>query len=448
MKTYNLVRLTIYAFRAGFLRSVGQALAIVILGIPAAAANTLPSSASLAWDRNPEADVAGYKIYWGEASRNYTRVLDVGNVPAATLTALEPGKSYHCAVTAYNAASRESAFSQEILVSIAAVDSGATDPSGRLVLLEAENGQLSAPMTIFTGPSESWVDSSSYSQLGWAKSTFQIPATGDYHIWCRVLAPTSATDSFFVSMDDQPEEVFHVYGTPTPPEATRSGSWIWRRIHVPDAGPRVHLLDKAAHSLRFRVREPGTLLDRVVLSSDPAFVPTDPLARAGDIISITRPPAHETRLTGQGASFTVMAAATGPVSYQWRKNGTVIPGATSAALAIGSLQPADSGDYTVVLTSGSATATTQPARLTVTDPDSPPVFRVTRMTFNADRAIAFELDGEPNTTVSVFASNDLVNWNLIGEQVNTTGIIQMADPAAASAPRRFYRLVSEAIPEE
>jgi hypothetical protein len=416
---------------------------------PEARGNSGLPSVTLAWNENPEEEVAGYKIYWGEVSRQYTEVMDVQDVPSAVLTGLEAGKTYHCAVTAYDGELQESAFSQEIVVSIGGTGPGTPGSTGgRLVRYEAESGQLGAPMVVFNGPSESWVDTSSYSQLGWTRSTFEIEQAGDYQIWCRVKAPTEGTDSFFVMMDDQAEEVFHIYGTPTPPPGTRTSDWTWQRIHVTDAGPRVHSLDEGSHSFRFRVREPGTLLDRVVLSSDPAFVPTDDLPRTGDAVVVTRPPSSDSVVAGQSAGFTVAAAASGPVSYQWRKNGTVIPGATSPVLTLDPVQTADAGSYTVTVVSGGATSTAGPALLTVSPAPGEPTFRVDRITLNPDGSVDFNLEGELNANILVYASGDLVDWTLIGERVNETGTIRMADPAAEGSPRRFYRLVSEAIPEE
>src|SRR5258707_13143881 len=44
--------------------------------------------------------------------------------------------------------------------------------------------------------------------------------------------------------------------------------------------------------------------------------------------TITTPPANQTVTAGQTASFSVVAAGTAPLSYQWQKNGANIPGAT------------------------------------------------------------------------------------------------------------------------
>ena len=54
-----------------------------------------------------------------------------------------------------------------------------------------------------------------------------------------------------------------------------------------------------------------------------------------------------------------------PLTYQWRKNGVALPGATGTSLTIGSLQPLDAGDYDVVV-SGFGSVTSSVAALTVT----------------------------------------------------------------------------------
>jgi hypothetical protein len=67
---------------------------------------------TLAWDANTEPDLAGYKLYYGTSSGNYSNHIDVGNVTSYTMT-LGPGIIYHFAVTAYNS-TLESSFSNEI----------------------------------------------------------------------------------------------------------------------------------------------------------------------------------------------------------------------------------------------------------------------------------------------------------------------------------------------
>ena len=71
------------------------------------------SSAVLNWDRNPEANVAGYKLYVGTGSRSYGSSLDLGNVTTFKVIGLSKGKTYFFAITAYDTAGNESTFSNE-----------------------------------------------------------------------------------------------------------------------------------------------------------------------------------------------------------------------------------------------------------------------------------------------------------------------------------------------
>ncbi len=69
---------------------------------------------------------------------------------------------------------------------------------------------------------------------------------------------------------------------------------------------------------------------------------------------------------GQPATFTVGATGTAPLTYQWKKDGTNITGATSASYTVANPQTADAGSYTVTITNAYGTATSNGASLTVT----------------------------------------------------------------------------------
>jgi hypothetical protein len=69
--------------------------------------------------------------------------------------------------------------------------------------------------------------------------------------------------------------------------------------------------------------------------------------------------------TGARAQFAVKATGAAPLSYQWRKNGTPIAGATNAMLTLASVQSTDEAYYSVVVTNPAGTAISRPASLTV-----------------------------------------------------------------------------------
>src|SRR5262249_50367992 len=83
--------------------------------------------------------------------------------------------------------------------------------------------------------------------------------------------------------------------------------------------------------------------------------------------TITTQPADRTVSSGQTATFTVVASGTAPLSYQWRKNGTAISGATSASYTTPAETTADSGaTFSVVVTNSAGSVTSRNAVLTVT----------------------------------------------------------------------------------
>lgn len=78
------------------------------------------ASVTLAWDASPNAEVVGYKIYYGTSSHDYTEVVTVGQVTSVTIAQLNPGTTYYFAATTFDAAGNESAFSGETFYTVPA----------------------------------------------------------------------------------------------------------------------------------------------------------------------------------------------------------------------------------------------------------------------------------------------------------------------------------------
>jgi hypothetical protein len=68
---------------------------------------------------------------------------------------------------------------------------------------------------------------------------------------------------------------------------------------------------------------------------------------------------------GATATFAVAANGTLPLAYQWRRDGTALPGATGTTLTLTNVQAADAGSYTVTVTNGLGSVTSNPAVLSV-----------------------------------------------------------------------------------
>jgi beta-galactosidase len=90
--------------------------------------------------------------------------------------------------------------------------------------------------------------------------------------------------------------------------------------------------------------------------------------------TVSTQPASQTVTIGTTATFTVSAAGTGPFTYQWKKNGAAISGATSASYNTPSTSAPDSGAaFSVVIANAGGSVTSANAILTV---NSSPAYSV------------------------------------------------------------------------
>ncbi|MGC4072303.1 MAG: PQQ-dependent sugar dehydrogenase [Nibricoccus sp.] len=83
------------------------------------------------------------------------------------------------------------------------------------------------------------------------------------------------------------------------------------------------------------------------------------------LATINTQPTSTTVAENAPASFTLSATSPLTISYQWRKNGQPIPGATTATLFFTNATPADTASYDVVLTTTSGSVTSTAVTLTV-----------------------------------------------------------------------------------
>jgi hypothetical protein len=82
--------------------------------------------------------------------------------------------------------------------------------------------------------------------------------------------------------------------------------------------------------------------------------------------TISTQPANQTVAAGQTATFSVVAAGTTPLTYQWQKNGSAITGATAASYITPVTTTADSGElFRVVVSNSAGNVTSNSATLTV-----------------------------------------------------------------------------------
>ena len=86
------------------------------------------------------------------------------------------------------------------------------------------------------------------------------------------------------------------------------------------------------------------------------------------VIAYTASLQHNAVFVGTATSFAVTSFGDQPQFVQWRLDGQDLLRKTNKTLSFGAVQPADEGDYTVVITNASGAVTSAPARLYVVPP--------------------------------------------------------------------------------
>jgi len=88
-------------------------------------------------------------------------------------------------------------------------------------------------------------------------------------------------------------------------------------------------------------------------------------ASVGSGFQITGHPQSRNVYAGAAVTFSATITSSSPLSYQWQRNGTDIPGATSSTYTIDPAQAGDAADYRVIVSNGTTTTPSNAATLTV-----------------------------------------------------------------------------------
>lgn len=83
--------------------------------------------------------------------------------------------------------------------------------------------------------------------------------------------------------------------------------------------------------------------------------------------SVVEQPKAVSVVAGEAVTLSVVADGTPPLTYQWKRGTTVLEGATEATYTVAASTTADEGDYTVVITNGAGSKTSNVAKVSVLD---------------------------------------------------------------------------------
>ncbi len=156
--------------------STRSRIAAATVAIAACALAWLPGAmagqVTVAWDPDTGAAVAGYKVYWGTVSRNYSWYADTSTQTNYTVPSLTPGATYYIAATAYDGTRNESGFSNEVLYTVPSACTFATTPAGQSFGAGGGTGSVS----VTAGSGCSWTASNPAS---WVTITSGASGTGN-----------------------------------------------------------------------------------------------------------------------------------------------------------------------------------------------------------------------------------------------------------------------------
>jgi hypothetical protein len=170
----------------------------------------------------------------------------------------------------------------------------------------------------------------------------------------------------------------------------------------------------------------GAAINRAVLSSAPL---------------ILSGPQSVTIVEGQTATFTVTAAGAATLTYQWKRNGVDVPGATSSSYTTPALSVGDSGTrYSVSVTNSLGTITSSAATVTVVP--------VTPVIVSGPQSISI-VEGQTATfaVIATGAATLTYQWKRNGDDIGGATSSSYTTPALSvgDSGTRYSVLVANAV---
>lgn len=208
-----------------------------------------------------------------------------------------------------------------------AIISSPPSPDGH-IRIEAETGSLQAPITIQndeTAGSGKYINyPQGNNQDARAVYTFTIDKEADYIIWTRSLNNAERPVSWNVKIDNLDFFIYDVF------KGQVINNWTWDKVSDrgndisqgsnPQFNPRVFRFTPGQHTIEFHVRYAETWLDKLIITSDFAFVPegmeetgfvTDSEGKARALVTLTNKAGQffvdATHATLAPARFTLIA---------------------------------------------------------------------------------------------------------------------------------------------
>ncbi|MES2775594.1 MAG: PQQ-dependent sugar dehydrogenase [Bacteroidota bacterium] len=163
--------------------------------------------------------------------------------------------------------------------------------------------------------------------------------------------------------------------------------------------------------------------------------------------AITNQPLSVTVTAGQPASFSVNASGATPMTFQWKKSGVNITGATSSTYTIPNVTTANAGSYTVTVSNSFGSVTSTAATLTVLAYNAPPVATIITpaagLTYSAGQIINFSGSATDAEDGALPAS--ALRWGMFFDHTDHTHDLTPTGLAVGSKTGSFTTLTGNEI---
>lgn len=252
-----------------------------------------------------------------------------------------------------------------------------TAPKGGVVTVDASGSSFDTVVQVFTGSGLSslvpwaWDDDSgtgNASKLDFyvsAGTTYSIAVYGYGNSFGRIVLDLNYTTPRAPVFTHQPEssavysgETMEIYAEVT---GTQPLTFQWRKNGVALTGQTDSYLE--LDGVQTSASGTYTLVAKnstATVTSSPATITVSTSAP-----KITEHPEGRQVMVGSYVTFWVEAEGSQPMTYQWRKNGVILPGETENYLWLGPVTSGDEGSYSVLVKNAYGSATSSSAVLTV-----------------------------------------------------------------------------------
>lgn len=258
------------------------------------------TTATITWTTDEASDSQVFYRRQGDAAYQQTAI-DATKVTSHSepLTGLAPSTTYEYYVQSADAAGNAATSTPTKTFATSA-------NTFSYLRFDAEAGTLVAPVRSVTGASgafdSGYIDTPSGTPNGTptapsGTATFgvNVPATGTWYLWVRLYGTAATNDAWYESIDGAARQTVF---------PSQWNAWQW-------AAGRSYSLTAGLHSLELGGAESQARVDKVLLTNDPTFVPTE--QAVGD----QTPPSADTSLVGTPGNTQATLAWTNSTSADY-----------------------------------------------------------------------------------------------------------------------------------